>query len=151
MLMQNEQVSGARPCGHFPVVGSTRISASRCFIVSGLSFGFSAGGAGAGAAAAGFAAAGFFAAGFAAAFVAFFAGAFAFFAAFFFAIYAPPNPWVSTRAPKDTRGRCCKRYIIGRVDFQRCSGPGLRAVARRQPMSSRTRARNFATGIGFGK
>ena len=36
MFMQKEQVSGRSPCGHLPVVGSTRMSASLCFMVSGL-------------------------------------------------------------------------------------------------------------------
>lgn len=37
MFMQKEQVSGIRPCGHLPVVGSIRISDNRCLSVSGLS------------------------------------------------------------------------------------------------------------------
>lgn len=89
--MQKEQVSGTRLCGQRPVVGSTRMSASRCFIVSGLR-GLGAGAvAGVDAAAAGFAfdfaAAGFFATAFFAgfAFVAFFAA----FALAFFAISPP--------------------------------------------------------------
>ena len=143
MLMQKEQVSGSSPCGHFPVVGSTRMSASRCFIVSGLSFGFSAGSAGA-AAAAGFAA-GFFA-GFAATgfFVAFFAGAFAFFAAFLFAIYSPGFP---------ARGRRHARARLGNGTSSdaRISSDADFPLWERQPMRSRTRARNFEIGIGLGK
>ncbi len=37
MFMQKEQVSGIRPCGHLPVVGSIRINDNRCLSVSGLS------------------------------------------------------------------------------------------------------------------
>lgn len=83
--MQNAHVSGTRLCGHLPVVGSTRIRASLCFIVSGLS---TFAGAAATSAEAGLALA--FAAAFG--FAAFFAGAFltvlAFFAAFFLAFFA---------------------------------------------------------------
>src|SRR4051812_36247504 len=93
--MQKEQVSGMRPCGHLPVVGSTRMSASRCFIVRGLST-FGAAPAATGAAAAGFAGAAFFfgAAGLAAFFAAVFFAAGAFFAGlladfFFFATRSP--------------------------------------------------------------
>lgn len=94
MFMQKEQVSGIRPCGHLPVVGSIRISDNRCLSVSGLSA-FAAAAAAAGVSAgfdtgfvgfggsfvAGFAA---FAAGFGlACFAAFFGGA-AFRTGFFF-------------------------------------------------------------------
>lgn len=84
--MQKLQVSGTRPCGHLPVVGSTRIKASRCFIVSGLRTLGCAGDAAA-AGAAGFAAffgAAFFADAF---FGAAFFAAFAFFAGFDFAFF----------------------------------------------------------------
>ena len=99
--MQNAQVSGIRPCGHFPVIGSILISASFCFMVSGLrtlgaatgssaslSGGFTAGFASLAGAFAG-ALAAFFAAGFADFFSAFFGFAFA--TAFFFAIGANVN------------------------------------------------------------
>ena len=87
MFMQKEQVSGMRPCGHLPVVGSIRISDSRCLSVSGLSaFAAAAAAAGVGVGFVGFAAG--FGGSFDAGFAAFAAGFAAFAAGFGLACFA---------------------------------------------------------------